>query len=105
VTAAYLPQTENGEWGDCYESPWIFDDHLDLVDETAEDRSQRHQVARLICLGCPLLEACARQLKAQAATASGVWAGQLVGHPDRLRLNEQYRQRERLRSRRRRAKT
>jgi hypothetical protein len=96
---------DTGMWGDCAESPWLFDDHLDLVTETAKERSQRHQIARRICLGCPLLAACERQLRGQTEPASGVWAGELVGHPDRLRLNEQYRQRERHRSRRRRAKT
>ncbi|MCJ0899769.1 WhiB family transcriptional regulator [Rhodococcus sp. ARC_M13] len=51
----------------------LFDDFID--DETAENRSQRHREARLVCIVCPVRAAC--DTAAREHDSTGIWAAQL----------------------------
>lgn len=77
--ATVLPVVDGARCRDYPEPLW--DDHVD--GETRQQRGQRHELARMMCSGCPAIRAC-REAWAEVG-GSGIWAGQL--HAEATDLN------------------
>ena len=71
--------TEDDTWmlRECRNNPSLWDYH-DEDGETWREQQARHEIVVSICLTCPALALCERDLAAQTEPMSGVIAGQVL---------------------------